>query len=69
MSTTRKYQLPVQQRIYLLAILQGMRITLRHFFRNLFNPKGLPTIQYPEKRRAYSKRFRGLQILTLQENG
>jgi len=69
MNTGKKYRLPVQQRIYLLAILQGMKITLGHFFRNLFNPKGLPTIQYPEKRRPYSKRFRGLQILTVKESG
>ena len=69
MNASKKYQLPVQQRVYLFAILQGMRITLKHFFGNLFNPKGLPTIQYPEKRRPYSKRFRGLQILTVKENG
>lgn len=69
MSDTKRYQLPVRQRVYLFAILHGMKITLKHFFRNLLNPKGLPTIQYPEKRRAYSKRFRGLQILTVKENG
>jgi NADH-quinone oxidoreductase subunit I len=68
-STKANYKLPVSQRIYLLAILKGMRITLGHLLRNLFNPKGLPTIQYPEKRRPYSKRFRGLQILTVKENG
>jgi len=63
------YKLPVGQRVYLLAILKGMRITLRHFFKNLLRPGLLPTIQYPEKRRPYSKRFRGLQILTVKENG
>lgn len=66
---TPKYKLPVSQRVYLLAILKGMKITLSHLLRNLFNPKGLPTIQYPEKRRPYSKRFRGLQILTVKESG
>ena len=66
---TPKYKLPVSQRVYLLAILKGMKITLSHLVRNLFNPKGLPTIQYPEKRRPYSKRFRGLQILTVKESG
>ena len=46
-----------------------MRITARHFFRNLFNPGQMPLISYPEKRRPYSKRFRGLQILTVKDNG
>ncbi|NBX91774.1 MAG: NADH-quinone oxidoreductase subunit I [Proteobacteria bacterium] len=66
---TSKYRLPVSQKIYLIAILKGMMITMRHLLRNLFNPGGMPTIQYPEKRRPYSKRFRGLQILTVKENG
>jgi NADH-quinone oxidoreductase subunit I len=64
-----KYKLPVSQRVYLLAILQGMWITARHFFKNLFHPRAMPTILYPEKKRAYSSRFRGLQILTVKENG
>ena len=63
------YKLPVSQRIYLIAILKGMMITGRHFLRNLFNPKGMPIISYPEKRRNYSQRFRGLQILTVKEDG
>ena len=64
-----QYKLPLNQRVYLLAIAKGMMITARHFFRNLLNPKGMPIISYPEKRRAYSKGFRGLQILTVKENG
>jgi NADH-quinone oxidoreductase subunit I len=63
------YRLPIGQRVYLIAILKGMWITARHFFRNLLKPSGIPTIQYPEKRRPYSKRFRGLQILTVKKNG
>lgn len=64
-----KSRLPISQRIYVAAILKGMAITARHFFRNLLTPKNLPTISYPEKRRAYSKGFRGLQILTVKEDG
>jgi NADH-quinone oxidoreductase subunit I len=66
---TPKYELPINQRVYLLAIFKGMLITARHFFTNLFHPGRLPTIFYPEKRRQYSSRFRGLQILTLREDG
>ena len=64
-----KYKLPLSQRVYLIAIVRGMAITGRHFFRNLFRPGSMPTINYPEKKRAYSPRFRGLQILTVKENG
>ena len=64
-----KYKLPISQRIYLIAILQGMAVTAKHFFRNLLRPGNMPIISYPEQRRAYSPRFRGLQILTVKENG
>ena len=64
-----KTRLPISQRVYLVAILKGMWITGRHFMRNLLNPRSMPIISYPEKRRPYSKRFRGLQILTVKENG
>lgn len=64
-----RYKLPVSQRVYLIAILKGMMVTGRHFLRNLLNPKGMPIISYPEKRRPYSSRFRGLQILTVKDNG
>jgi len=69
MNSQRKVNLPLRQRVYLLAIFKGMLITGRHFIVNLFNIRKLPTILYPEKRRAYSSRFRGLQILTVKENG
>lgn len=62
-------KLPISQRVYLIAIFKGMLITGRHFLRNLFFPGQMPIISYPEKRRAYSTRFRGLQILTVKDNG
>ncbi len=64
-----KYSLPISQRVYLIAILKGMMVTGRHFLRNLFRPGQMPTINYPEIKRKYSSRFRGLQILTVKENG
>ena len=69
MNEIKKYRLPINQRVYLIAIFKGMMITARHFFRNLFHPGQMPTILYPEQRRPYSPRFRGLQILTVKENG
>lgn len=64
-----RYRLPLNQRVFLIAIAKGMLITAKHFFRNLLRPRNMPTILYPEQKRKYSTRFRGLQILTVKENG
>lgn len=37
------------ERLYLFEIARGLGVTLRHFFRNLFNPARLPTVRYPEQ--------------------
>ncbi|MFI5138642.1 MAG: NuoI/complex I 23 kDa subunit family protein [Sphingobacteriales bacterium] len=51
------------ERIYLPAIVQGLSITMKHFFRKPV------TVQYPEKTREYSENFRGLHSLKRDENG
>ncbi|OGL46048.1 MAG: hypothetical protein A2161_10125 [Candidatus Schekmanbacteria bacterium RBG_13_48_7] len=55
---------------FYLAILEGMSITIRHFFKQLVTPKSkLVTIQFPEQRREYSDRYRGGHILNLRTDG
>lgn len=49
--------------LYLPAIIKGMGITLKHFFK----PKA--TIRYPEEKREFSPVFRGRHILMRDENG
>ena len=44
--------------------LAGLEVTLR----NMVRPQHV-TIQYPEQRKAYSRRFRGVHVLTLREDG
>ena len=51
------------ERIYFPAIIKGLRITLRHFF------KKIPTIKYPEEIRPYSKNVRGQHSLKRDEEG
>jgi len=51
------------ERIYLPAILKGLAITIKHFFRKPV------TIRYPEEKREYSENFRGQHSLKRDEQG
>ena len=51
------------ERIYLPAILKGLSITIKHFF------KKPVTIRYPEEKREYSNNFRGMHSLKRDEDG
>lgn len=54
---------------YLIEVMKGMAVTMRHMAKNLVSRKDIATISYPEQRREYSERFRGMHILTRWENG
>jgi NADH-quinone oxidoreductase subunit I len=62
-------RLTLGERLYLPAILAGLRVTMRHLLRNLSRVRSLPTILYPEEKRDYSDRFRGKHILKTREDG
>src|SRR6201992_2232046 len=51
------------ERAYLPAILQGLAITLKHFFRKSV------TVRYPEQKREFSENFRGMHSLKRDEQG
>jgi NADH-quinone oxidoreductase subunit I len=51
------------EKIYLPAILRGMSITLKHFF------KKKSTISYPEQKREFSQVYRGQHVLKRDELG
>ncbi len=55
------------EKIYLLAIVQGLLITLKHFINGFFLRKH-NTIMYPEVRREYSDRFRGAHFISIDRN-
>ncbi|HEU0167129.1 MAG TPA: NADH-quinone oxidoreductase subunit I [Chloroflexota bacterium] len=46
----------------------GMGVTLKHMVRSLGGKEHV-TVQYPEQRKPYSRRFRGVHILTQREDG
>lgn len=58
---------------YLPAILWGLVVTSRHFFRNLAGfLSGRPTafvVQYPEERLDYPDAFRGMPVLVALDDG
>jgi NADH-quinone oxidoreductase subunit I len=51
------------EKIYLPAIVKGMSITLKHFFRKK------STINYPEQKREFSEIYRGQHVLKRDELG
>lgn len=51
------------EKLYLPAILGGLRITLRHFF------KKKVTLKYPEVQREFSPVYRGMHVLKRDEQG
>ncbi len=64
----RPYKPGLAERLYL-PLIGGLMVTLRHFLRNLLGTGKSYTIEYPEKRRDYSHRFRGHHILTTRPDG
>jgi NADH-quinone oxidoreductase subunit I len=66
----------LSQQIYLPAIAEGLGVTFRHFMKNwIGNITGrrhqteIVTIQYPEEKKPYPPRFRGLHRLMLRDDG
>jgi NADH-quinone oxidoreductase subunit I len=62
---------PESERASVLATVRGVLVTGSNFFRHLWSRNRLdkPTIQYPEQRRHYSNRFRGIHQLTKRPDG
>lgn len=54
---------------YLPEIARGIKVTAKHFFRNLFGMKDIVTVQYPEKKFQYAPNFRGRHRLMKREDG
>ena len=58
-----------KEAFYIPGFFAGLRLTVRHFVRNLFGARDVVTIQYPEETRPVSVRWRGRHRLTRRENG
>jgi len=58
-----------KEALYLPAIFTGLRLTVRHFFRNLLGSKDVVTFSYPEQKRPVAERWRGRHRLTRRDDG
>jgi NADH-quinone oxidoreductase subunit I len=55
--------------LYIVEIIKGLGVTMRHLLRNLLSPSSMPVISYPEERRAYGPLFRGRHYIRVREDG
>lgn len=54
---------------YLPGIIFGLIFTFKKMIFNLFHPKQMPTLNYPEEKYEYGPRFKGNHILTVKKDG
>ena len=52
---------------YLPALVVGLKVTFKRLYRSLIK-RELMTIEYPEVKRDYSQRFRGMHFISVDEN-
>jgi NADH-quinone oxidoreductase subunit I len=60
------------EQAYIPEIVKGLGVTMKHFFKNTFSKREnteIVTIMYPEERRVYPERFRGVHRLTHRADG
>ena len=80
MSAPARPSLTLAERLYLPEILNGIRVTTRHFLRNLTlhtlhlfgvarDKRAAVTTQYPEERKVYPEGYRGAHRLTIKPDG
>ncbi|MBK8173531.1 MAG: NADH-quinone oxidoreductase subunit I [Sandaracinaceae bacterium] len=62
----------MMERAYLPEIARGLGVSMRHFFKNTFSRRSkseIVTVNYPEEKRIYPDRFRGVHRLTHRDDG
>lgn len=68
----RKQPRTVLEQIYLPAVVSGLGLTIGRFLKNTFSKREnseIVTVNYPEEKRVYPERFRGVHRLLHREDG
>lgn len=66
----KEVKLSFWDRLYLPAIIVGMGITIKHFFKTLFTkPSNRYTVEFPERKKILPEWYRGLHRLNTREDG
>jgi NADH-quinone oxidoreductase subunit I len=67
--TVRVARPPREDASFLPATLKGLSITMKHFFKNVLTRSEIETISYPEEKKPYPPRNRGLHRLMQRDDG
>jgi NADH-quinone oxidoreductase subunit I len=65
-------KMTVGEQAYVPAIVAGVGLSMRKFFKNTFSKRengDIATVSYPEEKRIYPERFRGVHRLTHRADG
>lgn len=62
-------EMSVAESLYVVELFKGLLTTNRHFWRNWIRRKDTATLEYPEVKRNYSERWRGLHRLMRRDDG
>lgn len=57
------------QSIYLIEIVRGMAITLKHLLKNILHPSKMTTFSWPEKKKPIDPGYRSEHRLMLRDDG
>ncbi|MBN2384793.1 NADH-quinone oxidoreductase subunit I [bacterium] len=72
MTSKNNQKMSFHEKIYLVEIVKGLFITLKHALTNLFHrsgPGGIRTVEYPEQVKTVTTGFRGQHRLTRRDDG
>ena len=57
------------EKTYIIPLIKGLGVTIRHMFRTLGKPEEHQTISFPEQRRWVGPKYRAKHRLTRREDG
>ena len=68
MKVVERPEVKGSEKFYLLEVAGGLLVTMRHVLKNLFNPKQMPVVFYPEQKKDLPPTVRGRHRLMKRED-